>query len=240
MWRRTLRCLGIAFIASAGTYLVLLLFPYPLFAHHVQYENLAVYSDQPLSPRLPSLLGEVQKRLQASPFNDSRLPHRMFICNRPGLFAFFANVNHGVGGITYSGLNRNIFLRRAIVDRNRLVGPSGREVPGERTLVYYMTHEITHSLVVHHLGRYQYWHLPVWKREGYADYVGRDGDFHFHEQLAAFQRGAREMDPERSGLYLRYQLLTAYLLDIRGFAPHQMLTEQWDQTSLERELRNMR
>lgn len=141
-----------------------------------------------------------------------------------------------MGGVTYAGLNRNIFLRKSNLDHNRLVGPWGREVPGERTLVYFLTHEITHALEVHHLGRYGYWQLPVWKREGYADYVGRDGNFRFQEQLAAFQRSAVEMDPQRAGLYLRYQLLVTYLLDIRGLTPHQMLIQPFDQSSLERDL----
>lgn len=217
-----------------------MLFPYPLFAYHAQYENLAVYSDQPLSPHLPSLLGEVQKRLGASPLNDPGLIQRIFICNRPGLYAFFANTKYRSGGITYADLTSNIFLRRLHIDNNRLVERSGKEVPGERTLVYYLTHEITHALEVHHPGRYAYWRLPAWKREGYADYVGRDGDFHFPQQLAAFQRNAVEMDPHRSGLYLRYQLLVSYLLEVRGMTPHQMLTKYFDRASLERDLRRMK
>jgi hypothetical protein len=142
--------------------------------------------------------------------------------------------------VTYAFFNRNIFLRRANADRNRLVRSSGQEVPGERTLVCYMAHEMTHALEVHALGRYRYRRPPAWKQEGYADYVGRDGDFNFREKLAAFQRDDLTMDPHRSGLYLRYQLLVAYLLDVRGMTPRQMLTEPIDEPSLERELRQMK
>jgi hypothetical protein len=70
--------------------------------------------------------------------------------------------------------------------------------------------------------------------------VGRDGDFRFHEQLAAFQRHAIEMDPRRSRLYLRYQLLVAYRLDIQGLTPHQMLTGPFDQATLGRDLPQMK
>jgi hypothetical protein len=47
-----LQWLGAALLPVAGTYLGLLLFPYPLFADRVQYENIGVYSDQPLSPAI--------------------------------------------------------------------------------------------------------------------------------------------------------------------------------------------
>ena len=130
--------------------------------------------------------------------------------------------------------------RRSNIDRNRLVGRSGEEASGERTLAFFIAHEITHSLEANYLGRYAYWRLPVWKREGYADYVARGADFHFQEQLAAFQRNARETDFERSGLYLRYQLLVAHLLDNRRITPEVLLREPFNQDSLERELRGMK
>jgi hypothetical protein len=98
MLRKIAKWLGAGLLGGAGMYLGLLLFPYLLFAYHAQCENLAVYSDQPLSSSLPSLLGAVQKRLHASPLNDPVPAQRIFICNRPGLFAFFANVNYRVWG----------------------------------------------------------------------------------------------------------------------------------------------
>jgi hypothetical protein len=89
---------------------------------------------------------------------------------------------------------------RSHIEQKRLISPTGTEVPGERTLAYFMAHEITHSLEVRLLGRYAYIRLPAWKREGHADYVARNSDFIFRERLAAFQNDAWEMDPKRSGL----------------------------------------
>jgi hypothetical protein len=221
-------------------YVVLLAFPYTFFSYEAKYKNITVYSDRPISPALPSVLSLVEERLRKSPLNDPGLEHRIFICNDNRRFALFTNLKYRVGGVNYEWLTRNIFLRGANIDRNRLIGPSGREVPGERTLAYFMAHEITHSLVSKHLGRYAYWRLPAWKQEGYADYVARDGDFHFREQLAAFQRDAREMDPTRSGLYLRYQLLVTYLLEIKGITLEALLTRAFNQTSLEQEIRGMK
>jgi hypothetical protein len=73
-------------------------------------------------------------------------------------------------------------------EHNRLIGASGKEVPTERTLTYFLTHEITHSLGAVALGRPGYWKLNEWKREGYADVAGKAGAFNFTEQFAAFRR----------------------------------------------------
>lgn len=220
-------------------YPALMLFPYPFFRHQARSNNISVYSDRSISPQIFPILGDVEQRLHKSPLDDSRLQHRIFICNDTWLFIFFANTGYHAGGVNKAWLNRYIFLRRAEIQRNRLIGPSGNEVPGDRTLAYFIAHEIVHTLEVHRLGRYGFVRLPAWKREGYADYVARDPGFVFTEQLPAFQRNAYEMDPKRSGLYLRYQLFVTYLLDEEQLAPHEMLTGPSDETTIGRQLRRM-
>ena len=212
-------------------------FPYPFFSHEVHFENITVYSDQSISPALLSILNDVQGRLQKSPLNDPTLQHRLFICNKGWLFTFLANTDYRAGGVNKAWLNQNIFLRRSDIERNRVIGPSGKEVSGERTLAYFITHEITHSLEVHLLGRYAYIRLPAWKREGYADYIARDSEFVFAERLAALQNNAPEMSPQGSGLYLRYELFVAYLLDVAHLTPEEMLTDSFAETTLEHTLR---
>jgi len=213
-----------AFLLGFALYPALMLFPYPFFRHEAHAKNIAVYSDQSISPELFPLLAHVEQRLQRSPLDDPRLQHRVFICNSTWLFAFFANTDSHAGGVNKAWLNQYIFLRRAEIQRNRLIGPSGTEVPGERTLVYFISHEIVHTLEENLLGRNGYLRLPAWKREGYADYVARDRGFVFGEQLPAYRRNAYEMNPKRSGLYLRYQLYVTYLLDQEHLTPQQMLT----------------
>ena len=216
-----------------------LAFPYPMFSYEASYRNMTVYSDRPIPVAIEPVLQSVENRLEKSPINDPSLQHRVFICNSNRLFALFANSEYRVGGKNYTWLNRNIFLRRSHIGRNRLVSPSGNEVPGERTLAYFVAHEITHSLEVNYLGRYSYFKLPAWKREGYADFVAKGGDFDSPKELAAFQRDDREMDPVRSGLYLRYQLLVTYVMDQKRISAQVLLTQRFDRATLESELRAM-
>jgi hypothetical protein len=241
--RRLLRvaALGAITLAAAfAVYLALLAFPYPLFGYEATYQNISVYSDRPISAALPSVLSIAEDRLHKSPLNDPAMHHRVFICNDNWRFALLTNIDRNVGGLNHTWLNHNIVLRGANIDHNRLIGPRGNEVPGERTLSYYFAHEITHSLEVTYLGRYAYIMLPQWKKEGYADYIGKDGDFNFRAQLADFQHDAPEMDPHGSGLYRRYNLLVSYVMDIKGVSAQAMLTESFDQAALERELRAMK
>ncbi len=94
----------------------------------------------------------------------------------------FANSRSNAGGLAYPPLSDNIFLRAVHFPSNRLVGPSGREVPGARTLGYFITNEIVHTLVARELGIVKYWQLPEWKNEGYADLVANGGEFDFERR----------------------------------------------------------
>ena len=74
-------------------------------------------------------------------------------------------------------------------------------------------------------------------REGYLVYVGRGSAFHYDEARQAFLNNAREMDRWKSGLYLRYNLLVAYLLDKEHWSVQQLLTNTIDQNSVEEQVK---
>src|SRR5262249_16742845 len=161
-------------------------------------------SDEPI-PAEPAgrILDEVERRLARSPLAvPTRVRDlRIYICNRRWRFVLFANFRHRVGGLTYPALTDNIFLRSVRFDPNRLIGPSGRDVPGERTLTYFMAHEIMHVLIARELGAVGYLRLPTWKDDGYADLVAKAGEFDYESAREQLRRGDPELDPRRSGLY---------------------------------------
>ena len=109
-------------------------------------------------------------------------------------------------------------------------------MPGERTLTYFIAHEIMHTLIADELGAIAYWRLPDWKNEGYSDYIAKGASFDFDHALALLRSGAREMDPLKSGLYLRFNLLVAYLLELKGISVHDMLNQEYEPLRLEAEL----
>jgi hypothetical protein len=220
-------------------YLALLCHPGLFFRYTFTRGGITLFSDEPIPPDSAGrVLEEVERRLAQSPLaTPQRLQDlRIYICNRRWRFALFANYRHRVGGLTYTPLTDNVFLRAVRFDANRLIGPSGRETPGERTLVYFMAHELTHVLVGRELGLVKYSQLPRWKNDGYADLIGKGGDFDYERVREQFRRKDRELDPDRSGPYLRYHLLVAYLLGHRGVSVHDLLNREFDPASIEEEI----
>jgi hypothetical protein len=225
--------LGLA--ALGFCYVLAVRFPSPFFARSVSRGNITLHSDRLIADNARALLAEVSRRLSRSTIDNPGLRHHIYICNSRARFLFFANRKFRMGGICYVGLGRNVFLRQSLISRNRLVGPTGRIVEGERTLVYYMAHELTHGLVASELGLAGYLRVPEWIREGYADYIGK-GKIDMEKAASDLKAGAPAMDPDRSGLYLKYHLLVAYLLDVKGVTVLGLLRGKFDMKSIEKQV----
>ena len=163
-------------------YLVLLCHPGFFFRHTFSRRGITLYSDEPIPSRAAEeVLKGTEQRLARSPLFRRRpgAGIRVYICNWRWRFILFANYKYQVGGLTYPPLNNNIFLRGVDIDADRLIGPSGTPVPGERTLTYFIAHEIMHTLISDELGALAYWRFPDWKDEGYSDYVAKGASFQY-------------------------------------------------------------
>jgi hypothetical protein len=222
--------------AIAG-YGALLLHPQPLFAFSARDATIVLHAREPLPAEVQGVLADARRRVEASPFYDPTATYDAFLCDDVRTFTAFTLWNRGAGAVSQWDLTGNIFLRPSHVERNRLVGRSGNETPGERTLSYFIAHEVTHTMLARRIGRLRYARLQRWQVEGYADYVGKAGEFDFEKTLAAFRAGTRELDPKRSGLYLRYHLLVAYLLDRQGMSAETLLGGPIPQDRIERALK---
>jgi len=236
--RWTRRTLLVLFV-STSVYAALVLYPQMLFAHEVRAGNVVLHARAAMPRQAAEIAENARRRLAASPFYDAADTYDVFFCDTPGLFTLFTLWDHGAGGVTQVYFAGHIFLRPAHIERDRLVGPSGKEAPGDRTLTYFIAHELTHTATARHLGRWRYFRLARWQQDGYADYVGKgghDGTFDFDATLRDFRAGTRELQPAQSGLYLRYHLLVAYLLDRAGMTPEALLSEPRDQVSVEQAL----
>ena len=227
-WPRRLRRAGLALAAVVGGWLVLAIHPQPLFAYSVQHANIVLHARAPLPAQAGPLLDDVVSRVVRSPLYDERRTHHVFLCDSPRIFGLFALWDRNVGGIAQVYLNGNVFIRPSSVERNRVIGPSGQEKAGERTLAYFIAHEVTHAMTSDHVGRRRYHALSAFQREGYADYVAfaRPVDFARGRELLA--RDAPEMNPRRSGLYLRYELMVAQLLERQGMSVDDLLAWRID------------
>ena len=198
--------------------------PQPLFPFAVKVDRLELRSDRPFEEAAGArVLRLAEAKLSRSPLFSGQAGYSVYICNARWRQVLFFNKGYGAGGVAPYPVTSNVFLRDARIEDNRLISPHGHTVPGDRTLDYYVAHEITHQMTGRALGPVRYFHLPQWVREGYADYVGNGDSFDYTEARRAFLAGAPEMDWRRSGLYARFQLLVAYLLDRGGWTVERLL-----------------
>jgi len=225
-WPRRLRRVGLALVAVAGGWLALVMHPQPLFAYSAQRANIVLHARSPLPPEAGPLLDDVVARVARSPLYDPRRTHHVFLCDTPRLFGLFALWDRKVGGIAEVYLDGNVFIRPSSVERNRVIGPSGQEKGGERTLAYFIAHEVTHAMTSDHVGRWRYHGLAAFQREGYADYVAFARPVDFARGRELLERDAPEMSPQRSGLYLRYELMVAHLLEHEGMTVDGLLARR--------------
>lgn len=202
-----MRRLLVAVLVVVATYVALLLNPEILLAHEIRMQNLTLHASTPLPEAASRIAEEVLDRIQRSPFYESDHEYHVFLCSSFGEFALFARGQRNVGAISMVGLTGHAFVRPSDISGNRLIGPRGTRLPAERDLVYFIAHELTHTMVARRVGRVAFLRLEAWQQEGYADYVAKLGRFDYPRVLAAFHAGAPALDPARSGLYLRYQLM---------------------------------
>jgi hypothetical protein len=196
---------------AALTYLALLIHPDPLFAHTLRGSFITAHADEPLPAAMRGTLALAESHVRTSPLFDPSREHHAYFCQSRWRWDVLSGWNHRAAAVALAPLGRAVFFRPARLASNRMIGASGREVRGERTLDYYVAHEVTHTLTADYLGAGIH-ALPVWVREGYADYVGRHDTFDYERVRRQLIEAAPETDPA-SGHYLRYVLLVAHELE---------------------------
>lgn len=207
-------CIIIAF------YILTLCYPQPFFLHKIIVGNLTVYSDEKLPyPKTSEIMRNALVNIKKSRIYKNSTKHRIFIVNNPILWTYFTNMYYKVGGLNYVCFNHSIFLRKSDIENNRLYGPSGKMSEGDRTLDYYMAHEMTHTLEFEAMPWYRYPLKTNWVLEGYADYVA-----HGSQTYESYLRHYLEV-PENKGAkyYSKTRTMIAYLLD----KEHKKETELW-------------
>lgn len=236
--KKVLLKIGAAIIVACILLCLLLCYPLPFFHASVSAKNLMLYSDQPFALASGKQVLELaEAKLATSPLYSSAQNHLIFICNARWRQRIFFTYVYGVGGVNYYPLTTNIFLRDSIIEENCLISPNGNRVVGDRTLDYFIAHEITHTLTGQAVGPLAYQYLPQWKREGYADYVGKGASFNYDEAKRAFLANDPKMDWAKSGLYWRFHLLVAHLLDKQHWSVQRLLEEPIEQQTVEEAIR---
>jgi hypothetical protein len=237
--RTFIALIALAF-AITGAGAALLVHPQPLFAYHVSDGRLELWSDKPFSEEAGRrILADVEGRIDTSQLNRPHDHFCIFVVNTAWRRRLTFLWSTGAAGLAYYPLTHNVFIRTSDIELGVVFGASGVPAPPPRTLAYFAAHEIGHNLTGEAIGPRAYFRLPVWVREGVADYIGFAGAVDVADLARQLRAGADELDP-RLGFYARYRLLVAYLIKNKGWSIVRILAEAPKQALLEEEIRNIR
>jgi len=192
-------------------YILTLCFPQFAFKNKLTVGFVTVYSDEDIPvPEMTAILESAETRVQKSALYKPSTRQRIFIANNPFLWRYFTNINYKNGGLNYVIFNHTILLRKVDIKNSRLYGPSGKISGGDRTLDYYMAHEMTHTLEWQSMPRYKYPFKTNWVLEGYCEYVAHDSQ-KYEKVLDKYLH-----TPENKGekYYTRARTMVTYLLEI--------------------------
>jgi hypothetical protein len=229
------RCLlrgGAALVVLCALYFATLLRPQLFFAWARDGASIAVRSDEPIADGAAKVIALAEARIRRSPLFDATRAYPVYVCNARWRWNYFSGFNDRSRGFQ-TPLGRAVFIRPAHWERNQLAGPDGRD--GPRSLDMYIAHEVTHRMVADHIGLIRESRLPVWLREGYAEYVARQDTFDYAATRAALLAGDERVAARDQ--YWRYLLLVTHLLDREGLDVNALLNAPPDPDEVEARVR---
>jgi hypothetical protein len=187
-----------------------------MFRYHMTYKNFDVRADRPIEPEIAAVLDDAIRRLSTSVLYDSGQKFRIYFCNSTWrLWLYDGIFDSKLGGTADTLFFRNIYIRPSDIPANAIRSPRPGPIAdaAQRPLSYFVAHEATHVMESRQFGRLMVFRFPVWLNEGYADYIGKGGDFDFEANRKLLAEDDARLDYRRSNLYRRYHLEVALLLD---------------------------
>lgn len=221
-------------------YIGVLAYPQPMFAYHATHDNYHVWSDRPISPQISVVLDDASRRLNTSDLYDKTIPLNIFLCNsRWRLWLYSQRFSTQVGGWADMWLTRNIYIRANDIPSNRIHSPGTGPIADakQRPLSYFIAHEVAHIIEARQFGRFAMIQYPQWLTEGYADHIGKGGDFDLDENHRMFKAGSAQLNFEKSGLYREFHL-RVLLLSSQGMTARQMFANPPSERQMDALLNN--
>ena len=208
----------ISLFAIACLYGTAIFFPSFLYDYHYQRENVHIFSDEELPSNIDDLGRTVLERIKKSVYYNPKDEYKVFISNQNWRWRFIANLRPDAGGFDIEFCPNNSFIRPSVIAENRIIPPRATMADAaERDLVYFISHEITHGMMVNYNGLFtSLSKTKSWIKEGYADLIGKK-TFDYADNLAQLKSNEKRLQIS-SGLYVRYHLALLYLTEKKGMS----------------------
>ena len=219
-----------AILVIVAAFLFLLVYPQVLFAHEVRYKNFTVYSRQPLTSSIYTVLDKVEAELSASPINDTSVQPKIFLTNSQKLYSFLSlYIGWNSFGKGYPLLpTSNVFINEADVSRDLVFRKAA--TGGQRSLSGVIAHEITHLHVRRRFGYVRNIAMPSWKKEGYAEYVAGGSTLDYETGVKLWKANPNDGTGYQ---YFKYYLTVKYLLENEKLSVDDLFNRDIDNAAVE-------
>lgn len=204
----------------ALVYLLVLIFPQPLFAHSARVGQFNFHSDRPIPPEITSVVEQATAKLSASPFYEPTDSFNVYIASDRWRRMLLMPRCPGAFGVSMI-LTGNTVLNRCDIANDICMNDQPNF--NRRSMHSVLAHESMHQLMARNLGMVQYVRLPTWKNEGYCEYVAGDPSFSVAGGAKLVRKGKSHSSP--AFRYLTYLFAVRSCLDDQGKQPLQFLTQ---------------
>jgi len=218
-------------IVSLGTaYLLLLCFPQVLFAHEVSYKNFTVHSREPLDQSVYAVLDRAETKLSASTIKNQAVKPQIFLINSHGLYkvmSLFLGGNSFGKGFPVLPTN-NIFINRSDLAKDLVF----RKAPADnqRSLSGVIAHETAHLLIRKRFGYWRNLTMPVWKKEGYSEYVAGGSTLDHETGVKLWKANPKDGTGYQ---YFKYYMMVKHLLEHEKLSVDDLFDRDHDVPALE-------
>ena len=248
-WRRVGRVVVWCVLAAVVVFalqLTVLAYPQPFFSDRARAGAVTLYSDATGELPLDSLAWEADRRLRASDLYDSTRNDRVFLIHNEGTFRFFARISFLRPDL--QGFNLSLFDNSFInLSRIQRMAANSNDAPDfsirEGDIAHIVVHEIAHGYLADRIGRSAWKRLPLWKQEGYPEYVANIAEIRATDRAALVDRIDVLNDEDiwrsrRSHARVHYEaeLLWEYLLEVKGYSIMEIVADSVTREDVHREL----
>lgn len=208
------------------------IYPKPIFQKELRYKYFSINYDSPVDTmKLRVLLDSADKRLNHKNISFTTVQN-IYIPSSKNKLMFLS-----LSKPTFFGLNYNfnkILINNTNIDSNLVQSYS--EKYNKRAFTGVIEHELTHTYLREKLGWFHFqFLLPNWKNEGYCDYISNGGSFPIQKGIELLKND--QTDDSHSFEYFIYFVRVKYLLDIKKVDINTLFEEDYDEKSLDKEVK---
>lgn len=226
----------VVFLSGIAT---IILYPQPLFANKVEYNQFRVYSNDEIGDELKPLLDTVISHVEKSELYDSSYRLDIFLSYN----TYFNKIDDKILGYgpAARAIDNNLVFKVAVDINKNLVYPTFYK-PCKTGFAYLIVHEMIHCLQTHEYGILKFnpfKHPEMWKLEGYPEYVARRKFSEPTDKLKKEIKRFVELKQKQTNIwisiedggcdvpeyYYRGRLMTEYLIKLRHLSYDQIFKD---------------